>query len=279
MVATSMPARGGRPTIPVRYDDGFGKLPIPAIGTFDHVACVGAERSTGMLRHAIAWTGMLTVALGIAACREEPAVGEERSTERTSPPPGAPRPESAPLGTLLAPPADTTPTDTTGKAAPRSVDVVMEAKSGAAIAGSAKLVEEKDGVRVTVEVTKAPAGKHGLHIHEKGDCSDPKAESAGAHLSLPGQKHGLPAGNRHDGDDPKAAMHAGDLGNIDIGRDGRGRLEHFVEGATLEPGRPTSLADRAIVLHEKEDVGGEPAGQSGGRIGCGVIRAAATAPR
>ena len=35
------------------------------------------------------------------------------------------------------------------------------------------------GVKVHVHIEKAAPGTHGLHIHEMGDCSDPKGASAG----------------------------------------------------------------------------------------------------
>jgi Cu/Zn superoxide dismutase len=39
-------------------------------------------------------------------------------------------------------------------------------------------------VEVRSEVTGLPPGKHGYHVHMFGDCSDPKANSAGDHLDF-----------------------------------------------------------------------------------------------
>ena len=44
-----------------------------------------------------------------------------------------------------------------------------------------------------------------------------------------------------------------------------------MEGASLAEGDPSSFLGRAIIVHEKEDNGGQPVGNAGGRIGCGVI--------
>jgi Cu-Zn family superoxide dismutase len=43
-------------------------------------------------------------------------------------------------------------------------------------------------------------------------------------------------------------------------------------GANLKEGDPSSFLGRAIIVHEKADDGGQPVGNAGGRIGCGVIQ-------
>ena len=125
--------------------------------------------------------------------------------------------------------------------------------------------------KITAQITRGPEGKHGLHIHEKGDCSDPKAESAGDHFKIGQQIHGMPSGASHDGADPEAKTHIGDLGNIELDKKG-GKLEHTIKNATLAPGQPTSLVGHAILMHEHEDDGKDPSGHAGGRIACGVIK-------
>ena len=42
-------------------------------------------------------------------------------------------------------------------------------------------------------------------------------------------------------------------------------------GANLKEGDPSSYLGRAIIVHEKQDDGGQPTGNAGGRIGCGLI--------
>src|SRR5215472_8656823 len=60
----------------------------------------------------------------------------------------------------------------------------IESKSGSTVTGTATFTElATGGVKVHVHIEHAPPGTHGLHIHEKGDCSDPKGMSAGGHFN------------------------------------------------------------------------------------------------
>lgn len=164
-------------------------------------------------------------------------------------------PAPAPAATPAAPPAATP--------APAEVTVKVEARSGSKLSGEAVLAETATGVRVvlTVENGGAP-GPHGAHFHEKGDCSAPDAKSAGDHFNPEKHDHALPA---------KDKRHLGDMGNIEVGKDGKGRLEIEIPGANLKAGDAKSLRGRAIIVHEKKDDGGQPTGNAGGRIGCGVV--------
>jgi Cu-Zn family superoxide dismutase len=158
------------------------------------------------------------------------------------------------------PPAETAPPSAGGK----TIEVPLLAKSGSHLSGKATFAEVAGGVRVTVDVAGAPPGKVATHVHEKGDCSAPDAASAGGHFNPGSHPHGLP---------PDPTRHLGDLGNIEIKPDGTGRTEIVVQGASLAEGDPRSFLGRAIIVHEKQDDGGQPVGNAGGRIGCGVISA------
>src|SRR6267143_7129418 len=65
--------------------------------------------------------------------------------------------------------------------APVSVaTATLEPKSGSKVTGTARVTPSASGVVVLVTVQDASPGEHGVHIHEKGDCSDPAAMNAGA---------------------------------------------------------------------------------------------------
>lgn len=144
--------------------------------------------------------------------------------------------------------------------------VVSGTAEGSSIAGEVTLDETADGLFVKAEISGAPAGLHGFHIHENSSCDD-GGKAAGGHFNPDGVQHGDLV---HDG---FAHAHAGDLGNIEIGADGSGVLEKFLPGLTLGEGK-YGVAGKAMILHELPDDFGQPTGNAGGRIGCGLIEKA-----
>ncbi|OGX29159.1 MAG: hypothetical protein A3B78_02090 [Omnitrophica WOR_2 bacterium RIFCSPHIGHO2_02_FULL_67_20] len=134
---------------------------------------------------------------------------------------------------------------------------------GSTVSGSAVLTEDADGLLVSIQVIGAPAGKHAIHIHQYGRCAD-AGNTAGGHFNPDGVSHGFVPS------DGLAKAHPGDLGNIEIGPDGRGTLNLALPGVSLSGGQ-YAVAGRAVVLHEKADDFGQPTGNAGIRIGCGPI--------
>src|SRR4051794_8380908 len=49
------------------------------------------------------------------------------------------------------------------------------------IKGTVTFVQREDTVRALVDVDGLTPGKHGIHIHEKTDLSDPELKGAGGH--------------------------------------------------------------------------------------------------
>ncbi len=141
--------------------------------------------------------------------------------------------------------------------------VIKGTQEGSTISGEATFTEATNGLNIEVKLVNVPPGKHGFHIHEKGDCGD-TGNAAGGHYNPDGVMHGMVTkdGFEH--------AHAGDFGNIKITEDGTGTLKVFIPGLTLI-GDKYNVAGRAVILHEKEDDFGQPTGNAGGRIGCGII--------
>jgi Cu-Zn family superoxide dismutase len=133
---------------------------------------------------------------------------------------------------------------------------------GVTLEGEAELKEVPGGVQVQVALEDAPEGRKGVHIQQKGDCSDVPGKSMGEHFTVLDPEHGLPTDSHH---------HLGDLGNIDVTSQGEGRLVILVPGANLSPADGRSFAGKAVVIHESEDVGTGPSGDSGKPIACAVI--------
>ncbi|MFB4474316.1 superoxide dismutase family protein [Oceanobacillus caeni] len=125
-----------------------------------------------------------------------------------------------------------------------------------------------NGVEVSVEVSglpkyqpahgnQAPIGPHGFHIHEHGDCSvgektDP-FKHAGEHWNPNNQPHG-----HHPGDFP-----------VLFSNDGYARMTFFTNRF-----KSKDIVGKSIMIHENpDDYRSQPSGNSGKRIGCGVIQA------
>src|SRR5438132_12157204 len=81
----------------------------------------------------------------------------------------------------------------------------LESKSGSTVTGTVTFTKVGDEVHVVADIQNLKPGKHGIHIHEKGDCSAPDAMSAGAHFNPTHQNHDEPTET-----DP----HACDFGKI-----------------------------------------------------------------
>ncbi len=157
-----------------------------------------------------------------------------------------------------------------------SADIVS-CKPEVDITGKAYLRERPstEGVKlvdVRIFVRGLERGKHAVHIHETGSCDildDTPCGAAKGHFD-PG-----PASDTSpDGNHP---YHSGDLVNIKVDGDGRGRLKTTTSRITLSPG-PLSVFDddgSAFIIHVNEDTycpDGEVAGCAGGaRAACGII--------
>lgn len=151
-----------------------------------------------------------------------------------------------------------------GTAFARSTTVKLEGtKAGSTLAGNILMEETDGGLKVSAEIQGTSPGKHGFHFHENGSCAEEGA-AAGGHFNPDHAAHGLLTQSGFSG------AHAGDMGNIEIGADGTGKMETVLPGLNLTEGK-YNVAGKAVIFHEKEDDFGQPTGNAGGRIGCGVI--------
>lgn len=129
--------------------------------------------------------------------------------------------------------------------------------------GAVSVVQAPKGVLLKVEASGLAPGWHGLHFHEKGDCSKSDFTSAGGHVhSATPVVHGLlnPAANDK-----------GDLPNIAAGADGKAMAEAFSTLVSLDDLRDADGS--AVIIHAAaDDHTSQPIGGAGARVACAVLR-------
>jgi Cu-Zn family superoxide dismutase len=132
--------------------------------------------------------------------------------------------------------------------------------------GTVQLEQTAGGVTVAVTASGLTPGQHGVHLHAVGQCEGAAFASAGGHFNPTARKHGLKSAD---------GAHAGDLPNLTAGDDGRAAFTATVAQVALTPGL-TNLFDAdgaALVIHARaDDELTDPAGNSGDRVACAVLR-------
>ena len=142
--------------------------------------------------------------------------------------------------------------------------------SGSSIAprlrGTVKFKSQDGGTWVYADISGLPpfspaendkpqVSPFGFHIHDGNQCGDNTGsnpfQSAGGHWNPDGQLHG---------------NHAGDFPVL-IASHGLAKLAFFTDRFT-----PEDIIGRTIIIHQSpDDYRTQPSGDSGLRIGCGVI--------
>ena len=132
------------------------------------------------------------------------------------------------------------------------------------IKGFVLFKQENSYVKIVVRLKNISKGKHGFHIHKTGDLRK-GCKSLGGHYNPHNKQHGDRKGTNN--------KHAGDLGNIIAN-------EKKVVKSIIKTNqfKLKEIIGRSIVIHDKEDDLGKrknneskKTGNSGKRIGCGII--------
>lgn len=132
------------------------------------------------------------------------------------------------------------------------------------VQGKVVFTKVEEGVKVHAELKNLTPGKHGFHVHAKGDCSAPDLSSAGPHFSPKNDPHGAPT-------DPPPKHHTGDMGNIMAKDSGKASMTQTFDFMTLSGKH--SIVGQAVIVHAgADDLTSQPSGAAGPRIGCGVIK-------
>lgn len=153
-------------------------------------------------------------------------------------------------------------------AGPAPVTVQLKGPAGQDM-GAAILTEAPHGLVMRVEARGLTPGWHGLHFHEKADCSSADFKSAGGHMH-----HDAPVA--HGLLNP-AANETGDLPNLYAAADGTAMAEIFTPSVSLNANARAPLLDAdgsALVIHAApDDHTSQPIGGAGARVACAGIKA------
>jgi Cu-Zn family superoxide dismutase len=146
-------------------------------------------------------------------------------------------------------------------AASASATVQIAPSTGQTVTGTGTFTVAAGAVSVTVTVANATPGLHGVHIHATGDCGN-DGMNAGDHWNPETMDHGMPG---------MTPSHLGDMGNMTVAADGTATLTISKPQWTIGDGSTGDVVGKALIVHETDDDFGQPLGNAGARIGCGVI--------
>ncbi|MFZ5636358.1 MAG: superoxide dismutase family protein [Pseudomonadota bacterium] len=143
----------------------------------------------------------------------------------------------------------------------------MAPASASLVSGRLTLSAIDGGVRIQGELGGlGKGGTHAIHVHERGDCTAADGSAAGGHFNPTGVAHGRAGIAPH---------HLGDMDNLHAGGDGVANVDIRLLGVTLGSGAANDILGRAIIVHAgPDDYAGQPAGNAGARVACGVIEIA-----
>ena len=128
---------------------------------------------------------------------------------------------------------------------------------GNTASGNLTFTRQRNGLHIVAKFHGLKPGKHGIHIHEYGDCSCPDALCAGSHFNPTNMPHGAPN---------QINSHVGDLGNIIADEHGNAAYEHIDKLAKLNG--PHSIIGRSVIIHmQEDDYITQPTGNAGVRVG------------
>ena len=136
---------------------------------------------------------------------------------------------------------------------PSLAAVVRGGEGNRYLQGTVKFYQMPGGILVEAEISGLPGnGFYGFHIHEGGTCAGPSFIGTGGHYDPTNTPH---------------PMHVGDLPPL-LSAGGKAYMTVLTNRFSMR-----EIDGRTVVIHSRpDDFRTQPAGDSGMKIGCGVIR-------
>ena len=181
--------------------------------------------------------------------------------------------ETTDTSTLSSETTSTSPATTAVPAATDSVAMVTHAEArlsgmyaDTTVDGTVRFDSDAAGkVKMTLDITiPKKAGKTvALHVHEHGNCGD-TAKLAHGHWNPTQAQHGKWG---------SGSFHLGDIGNVKLNAQGKGTMTLTTDLWTLGGKPDKNILGKSMIVHGgADDYKTQPTGNSGTRIGCGVIQ-------
>ncbi|WP_237088330.1 superoxide dismutase family protein [Nubsella zeaxanthinifaciens] len=143
----------------------------------------------------------------------------------------------------------------------------LNATSNGAAIGKAQFFEMSDGkIKMDLEINMPEKADSSVavHFHEHGDCGN-MGENTHGHWNPTNEQHG-----KWDSE----SFHSGDIGNISLDSKGQAKISVTTNRWSVAENEANNIIGRGIIVHGGiDDYETQPTGNSGPRIGCGVITA------
>ncbi len=136
----------------------------------------------------------------------------------------------------------------------------IEEIAGSGVSGTATFTQQDGGgVEVEITVEGLSAGQHAVHLHT-GTC-----DNIGNHWNPTQEAHGKREGGEQ--------FHRGDIGNIEVGNNGKGTFSLTADDWSIGGEEATNVLNKLVIIHAgADDFTSQPSGNAGDKIGCGVIQ-------
>lgn len=161
--------------------------------------------------------------------------------------------------------ADTSSSTMPAGNADHAMATLSGTKPDTTVTGTAHFSRSGDKVKMKldIEVPKKANSSVAIHFHAMGDCGD-MGKHAGGHWNPTNKNHGKWGSE---------SFHSGDIGNIDLDANGKATFELETDLWSIGGTDSTkNILNKTIIIHSgKDDYKTQPTGNSGERIGCGVI--------